>query len=135
MMSLSDQDIKFLSFRRRVVKLWPLLGSVISFVLLCLFLWLFFHNNSSLNPWGVLARLKADAIDKKTLILTAALFPIVFLMAFFILFFLIAFSVTVITNEKKYLKIIDSLSAERNESEPKQRRIERPNTGSTADQY
>jgi len=117
MIQLSNQDLKFLAFRRKVVKLWPIVGSLLSFVLLCLFLWLFFQKNSSINPWVVLARLKANAIDQKSLILTAALYPIVFLMAFFILFFLLVLSFIVNSNEKKYLKIIDRFNAERNDKE------------------
>lgn len=108
-MDLNDRNKRFLAKRRRFARSWPLVGTLLLLGISTLLAWLFLRNPLLANPFEVASRLGAETIEQSTLILLAGLLPLMFLACFSILFIMILFGFTVFSNEKKYLKIIDSL--------------------------
>jgi len=73
--------------------------------------WLFLHNPLLVNPAKVFSRLEAGAIEKSTLQLMAGMLPMMFLFCFFLLVVLVLFVFAAFSNDKKHIKIIDTLLA------------------------
>lgn len=108
-MNLNDQHKRFLAKRRRFARSWPLVGMLLLLGIFGFLVWLFLRNPLLVSPLEIASRLDAGTIEESTLILMAGMLPVMFLGCFFILLVVILLGFAVFSNERKYMKIIDSL--------------------------
>jgi hypothetical protein len=106
---LTEQEKSFFTKREKLVRAWPLFGSVMLIVVLCLAGWLFWRNPLLVNPWVVLTRLEAGSIPDSTLLLMAGLLPIAMLLCLAIVLVTLLFAFVALSNERKYISIIHRL--------------------------
>ncbi len=108
-MELDEKQSSFLKKRRKLVRLWPFVGTLLLFGVVVFLVWQYFKNPMPVNPYEVVSRLESGAIEYSTLMLAAVMLPLVFLMCVLLLIAVIIFTFSAVSNEKKYLKIIDSV--------------------------
>lgn len=111
-MALTDRDRFFLAKRKRMTRSWPLMGSLLLVVLVALVAWLFYQAPTFVNPFAVMSRLESNAIEQSTLGIMAGMLPVVVLLCFLVLFMLVLFAFAAFSNERKLIRIIDSLEKE-----------------------
>jgi len=105
-MSLSPKELSFVEKREKLAKYWPLVGVGILFMLSALAVWLWVEVPHLINPWAVSASLEAGALPEATMIVMAAMLPIVMLaflvfVAFSVILMFVAFS-----NESRLIRLI-----------------------------
>lgn len=113
MESLTDKQREFLARRRPLVRSWPIAGGILLVLMIALMVWLFWKNPLLINPFSVLSRIEADALDPVMMTLMAGILPMLMLVCFGLAIALIVFMFTAFANERKYLKIIREISARR----------------------
>jgi len=111
-MTLEELQKLYLARRWRLVRTWPLVGASLLAVIVAALVWLFYQAPMFVNPFTVMSRMEANAIEASTLGLMAGMLPVVVWMCFLLLFILIVFAFTAFSREKKLLRIIDALSAQ-----------------------
>ena len=105
-MTLSDKECVFVNRRRKLIRLWSVMG-ILLLILLGLFtLWMFMSNPLLVNPFEVADQLLAGTIETPTLQLMAGLLPVAMLMCLTTVLVLIIYVFAAIGNEKRYLEII-----------------------------
>ncbi|NCA71707.1 MAG: hypothetical protein EOM91_16830 [Sphingobacteriia bacterium] len=104
----ADQTV-FLARRARMVRSWPLVGTVLIAGVFILWGWLMWSAPMLANPWAVHTRLASAAIPESTLALSAAILPILVFICLLLLLVMIVFAFVVIANERRYLAIIMAL--------------------------
>jgi hypothetical protein len=110
---LADIDLAFLQMRRRFLR-FSKIGGVSSLVFLsALFSWLLFKGPNLINPFHVQRQIAANALTPPALKTMAVLTPLMVAVAFFLAASLILFGFSAFANERRYLKIIDSLLAKK----------------------
>ena len=115
-MKLDSNQIQFIQKRQRLIRLWPAAGSFLILLLLGLIVWLSFRSPLLINPFEVMKRLDAGTVAESTLILSAALLPVIMLACIVILIVMVIFSFAAFSNEKKHLQIIERLMKEQERS-------------------
>ena len=108
-MKLNNKQKIFIEKRRRLMRSWSIIGSLLLFGIIASLGWMSLRNPLLVNPFKVASRLNSGTVEQSTLIIMAAMLPVVFLACFFLLAALILFCFSAFSNEKKHLKIIDSL--------------------------
>lgn len=111
-MKLTEQETAFVKQRIRLVRSWPVVGSICGVLVIGFTVWLWISRPLLVNPWEVLSRLKSASIQDSTMTLMAAMLPIVFLACIFLLLALIAICFLAFSNERKHLAIIQRLDAD-----------------------
>jgi hypothetical protein len=108
---LAEVDLAFLQMRRRFLR-FSKIGGVSSLVFLsALFFWLLFKSPNLVNPFQVQRQIAANALTPSALQVMAVLTPLMVAVAFFLSASIILFGFSAFANERRYLKIIDSLLA------------------------
>ncbi len=108
---LAEVDLAFLQMRRRFLK-FSKVGGVSSLVFLsALFFWLLFKSPNLVNPFHVQRQIAANVLAPSALQVMAVLTPLMVAVAFFLTASIILFGFSAFANERRYLKIIDSLLA------------------------
>ncbi|MFO7665716.1 MAG: hypothetical protein R6V76_03775 [Desulfobacterales bacterium] len=105
-MQLSYEDQRFLVKRIRLVQTWRYVGAILLAMLVGLGMWLFLSKPLLANPFVVVTRLKSDAIPEATMVLMAAMLPVVVLTCIALAVAVVLFAFAAFSNEKKYLQII-----------------------------
>ena len=106
---LSEKDLRFLQMRRRFLKSFNLMGLLFSVFLIVLFLWLFFKVPNMVNPIQVERQITSNALSANALKRMALLLPLMVWVGFFMAASIILFGFWAFSNERIYLKIVDSL--------------------------
>jgi Na+/proline symporter len=106
---LAENDVTFLHMRRRFLRFWRIAGFSTLVFIAALFLWLFFMMPNLVNPFHVQRQVEANALTPSALKVMAVLMPLMTAVAFFLAAAIILFGFSAYTNERRYLKIIDSL--------------------------
>lgn len=106
-MQLSDEDQRFLARRLRLVQAWRYAGSFLLAMLTGLAVWLYVSRPFLANPFFVMTQLKNAAIPESTMVLMAAMLPVVVLLCITLAAAIILFTYAALSNEKKYFTIID----------------------------
>ena len=92
--------------RARLVRIWPMAGSVMILLVIGTGVWLVLFNPLLANPVHVMSGLEAGTVHVSSLTLMAAILPFMTLAVLGILVALIAFGFASIRREKKYIEII-----------------------------
>lgn len=114
---IGDKDAQFIEKRRRLIRWWNLVGTMTFAGLVAFVTWMFWAQPRLINPLHVVGELQAGRIPQATLEIMAALLPMVVLAIFFVLAVMIGFTFAMIGNERRYLKMIDRLTAEADDHE------------------
>jgi len=108
---LSEHDHAFLKKRKRLAALWTIVGSLMLVTLGAIFLWVFFQTPYIANPLLVAEAIKQNAIEDSVLITAAMLLPIVVMVLFVTVAIFILYGFSIISNEKRYLSMIEKLQS------------------------
>ncbi len=108
-MKLTNEQKIFLSKRRRQVRYWQFVGALLIVIPLGLLAWLYVRMPLLANPFEVASRINSEAIPATSLVLMAAMLPMVVLLCFFLVLVVVIFVFSAFSKEKIYLRIIDSL--------------------------
>ena len=108
-MDISEKDMRFLERRKKFVASWNATGTMLLVgggVVLAV---LFIQAPLLVNPWEVVARIRAAELEPRYLELMAALMPVAVLLCFFVMAAGVAMAFAAFANERRYLAIIDRL--------------------------
>jgi hypothetical protein len=105
-MYLTEQEVRFLAQRTRLVNAWRYVGVVLLVGLAGFAGWLFWFAPLLANPFTVLTRLENSSIPPSTMALSTAMLPIVFLTCIVLALAIVLFVFAAISNERKYLSIV-----------------------------
>ena len=111
---LAENDLAFLQMRRRFLRFWRIAGFSTLVFLSALFFWLLFKVPNLVNPFHVQRQIDSNALTPTALKVMAVLTPLMVSVSFFLAAAIILFGFSAYANERRYLKIIDSLSNGRN---------------------
>ena len=110
---LDEKDLNFLKKRSFFVRWWNVVGSVMLAVLVGMALWFFVTVPNFINPLHVIEQLKAGTIQQSSLVVMAAMLPIMVLGLFLVLCTVVGFGFAVFANERRYLRIIEQIRTEK----------------------
>lgn len=110
---LGPKDLEFLEKRRWLAARWNLVGLAMLAALFAFLAWLFRYQPRLASPFHVFNELQAGAISETTLHMMALMLPIMVSGIFMVVAVMIAFGYAVFQNERRYLRIIDQLRAEK----------------------
>jgi hypothetical protein len=110
---LAEIDLAFLEMRRRFLRFWKIAGVSSLTFLAALFVWMLFMAPNLVNPFHVQRQIDSNALTPSALKVMAALMPLMVAVAFFLSASIILFGFSAYANERRYLKIIDSLVAKK----------------------
>ena len=110
-MKLTEQERVFVERRARLVRSWPIVGVICLAGVLCLAVWLWFTRPWLVNPWAVFSGLEAGLIPGPTILLMAAMLPVVVLASLFVLVVCLLYCFAAFSNERRHLEIIGRLNA------------------------
>ena len=109
MQTLREQH--YLQRRERMVRRWPLIGAVLLGLLLALAGGLAWWSPLLINPWAVIARLEGQGLPEATLLMMAAILPIVTLTLLVVVFAGVLFAWLAMANERRLLGIVRRLQS------------------------
>ena len=105
--SLSSDDIKFIEKRRQLINTWRWAGSISLMLLLLFIIWLWYSNEMLINPFGAIAAIESGSMTDTTMVIMAAMLPVMFVLALFLILLLLVLVTVSLGNEKRYLAIVD----------------------------
>ena len=108
---LSPQQRAFLDKRRHLIRLWRYVGVAVLLVVLGFVTYLAIRTPLLINPFEAISRIEAGTLPESTLVIMAAMLPVMFPAALILLLALVAAMYAAIGNEKKYLAMIEDLVA------------------------
>jgi ABC-type transport system involved in multi-copper enzyme maturation permease subunit len=109
-MHTDDRLDAFLEKRRKLIVAWRVAGPLLLLLLAALFVWLYLKIPLLINPFEVAGRLESGTLDEPTLAMMSMLLPVMISLSLLLIVVLILFVYAAISNEKKYLRLIDRLS-------------------------
>lgn len=110
MLSKGDKD--YLAKRRKLTGLWPGVACFMLLLLIALSVGLFLKTPYLINPWHVFEAFEANQVDIGIMEISTLILPIVTLMLLVVVGSVIAMGFALISNDKRYLDIIDKLNNE-----------------------
>jgi Ca2+/Na+ antiporter len=114
---LNEKDLEFIKKRSFFARWWNVVGSVMLAVLVGMALWFFVRVPNFINPFHVIDQLQSGTLQQSTLVVMAAMLPIVVLGLLLVCCTVIGFGFAVFANERRYLRIIEEMQkAEENEN-------------------
>jgi len=108
-MQITDKERRFLAKRAKLVRAWPLIGSVLLCLVIGLGVWLFLFRPFLANPFLVFSRLNSHSIGASDLALMAAMLPIMVLMCIVLAIAIVLFAFVALRNEKRHMAVIRRL--------------------------
>ena len=105
----SDADGTFIKRRGSLIRIWRYVGTAALLVIVGFSCYLFVFNPLLINPFHVMKLIEADAIPDSTLMVMAAMMPVVFLAVMFIMAVSVLFVFAAFSNERRLLEIIRKL--------------------------
>lgn len=110
-MQLTDMEQTFLAKRAWFVRTWRYVGAMLLAMVLALGGWLVWTKPLLANPVFVWAQLRSGVLPETTLVLMAGLLPLLVLLCLILASGVVLLAYAAFASEKKYLKIIQRLSA------------------------
>ncbi|MFC2091547.1 hypothetical protein ACFLTD_02110 [Elusimicrobiota bacterium] len=111
-MILDETQKSFIEKRKKLIKAWPFAGYAMLTVIGIFLIWQWIRIPIMVNPVEIISRINSGVMEQSTLFLIAVMMPVLFVSCFFILAVMILFIFLSISNEKKYHRIIESLSSD-----------------------
>ena len=112
---IDEKNIQFIRQRERLARWWTLVGSAMLAVFVGMAVWLFIRTPNFINPFHVIDQLKAGTLPHSSLVVMAAMLPIVVSGLFLVMCTVIGFVFMAFANERRYLRIIKELNHEGHE--------------------
>ena len=109
---VDEKDLAFIKKRSFFARWWNVVGSVMLAVLVGMALWFFVTVPNFINPLYVIEQLKSGTLQQSTLVIMAAMLPIVVLGLILVCCAVIGFGFAVFANERRYLAIIERMRQE-----------------------
>ncbi len=109
MAQLTAEQVEFLSRRRRLARLWPVVGVLLLLVVVAAVGWLFLRHPLLINPLAVTSRVEAGSLPGSTLTILAVMLPLMSLACFIVLTAVILYGFSVFAIERRYQRLIRSL--------------------------
>ncbi len=106
-MELSDKQLRFIHSRKKLISYGKYLVVFLGILFVAFLGWMYYRVPLLINPYEVISRLESSSLDKNTMILMAGMLPIMVLIALFLLGVLIIFLIIAMSNEQRYIEIID----------------------------
>ena len=110
---LSPQQQAFLDKRQGLIRLWRYVGPVLLLLIFGFTAYLLARTPLLINPFEAISRIEAGNLPESTLVIMAAMLPIMFGGALILLLAIVLVMYAAISNEKKYAAIIAELGASR----------------------
>ena len=110
-MTITEREMLFLDRRAKLLRIWPLAGTLLLAVVGFLAAWLFWRTPLLINPFVVIEQLQAGTIPDSTLALLAGFLPLAMLACLLLMVVMIAFLFVAVSNERKYMTMIEKLRA------------------------
>lgn len=108
-MTLSDKQLKFIRGRQKLIGLRKYVVSFLSILFVAFLGWMYYKAPLLVNPYEVISRLQRSSLDRDTMTLMAGMLPIIVLLALFLLGALMIFFFIAMSNEARYIEIIDQI--------------------------
>ncbi|MGD9873882.1 MAG: hypothetical protein AB7T27_06385 [Kiritimatiellia bacterium] len=109
-MNLTEEELKLISKREQLVKIWPV-AAILSVVLLTgLAAWMLMAQPLLINPLAVMDGLKSGTISETTLALMAGLLPFSVSMCLLICVVMLLVASAAMAREKKYITALRRLT-------------------------
>jgi hypothetical protein len=108
-MTLSDKQIKFIRSRRKLISFRKYVVLFLSILFVAFLGWMYYRAPLLVNPYEVISRLQRSSLDRDTMTLMAGMLPIIVILALFLLGALMIFFFIAMSNEAKYIEIIDQI--------------------------
>ena len=103
---IDEKDLEFIEKRRFFARWWNVVGSIMLFVLGGMAVWFFVRVPNFINPLHVIEQLKEETLPQSSLVVMAAMLPIVVLGLLLVCCAVIGFGFAMFANERRYLQII-----------------------------
>jgi len=107
--NLTEADKKFIERRRSLAKRSLLVGIILLVAIIGVAVFLFFSSPLLMNPRETANLLEAERVPPPTMAEMAAKLPVVFLVCCGLLVAMVLFQIASAANERKLLKIVESL--------------------------
>jgi len=111
-MKLTEDERRFLLKRKWFVRTWRYAGLILIFAISGISLWLYIKSPLLINPFEVASQIESGTLKESTLTIMALITPIMVLTCLLLLMIIIIFAFVAFSNERKYLRIIESLLQE-----------------------
>lgn len=102
---LFDAELKYIDRRTRLIRIWRYVGLAVLLILVLFTCYLFLNSPLLINPFHVTEQIEAGAIPQSTLLIMAAMMPLVM----FVMVVLVVFPCAAFAIERKLLAIIQKL--------------------------
>jgi len=106
---LTAVDERFLERRRRLVRIWPWVGSGLAVVIVGFWGYLVVRRPLLANPIHLMHELERHAVSEATLIVLAAIGPLMLLVTGLLLLVVVAFTFAAMANERRLIAMVDRL--------------------------
>ncbi|WP_029407435.1 hypothetical protein [Thiomicrorhabdus sp. Milos-T2] len=107
-----ENDHKFLNKRTRLISLWNPVAIAMLVIIFALLAWLVIKTPYLVNPLFVAEAINQNAISQSTLSMSVMMLPVVVLFLFLVVTIFVLYGFVMISNEKRYLAIIDRLESQ-----------------------
>ena len=104
---LTEAEKAFVERRRRLLRLWPYVGSGMLALITGFAVWLVITRPLMANPFFVMAAMERGNINQFTLKLMAVMLPVVIWTALFVCLVTVFFSFAAFSNERKYQALLE----------------------------
>jgi hypothetical protein len=108
-MNINQQQIRFLEKRRKLIQAWRVVGPMLLLVIVIFVIFQFQKTPLLINPFEVITGLESGSIKQSTIEIMAVILPVMFIAVSLLLVIIVIMMFTVISNEKKYIEIIERL--------------------------
>lgn len=114
-MDLNEKQNRYLQKRQATLKAWKYAGPLMLIGVIGFVIYLFTAVPLLINPFEILSRLESGTLGISSMEVIAVILPIMSLLVCFLLLVIIALMHSAISNEKRYLDIIEILRRARSD--------------------
>ncbi len=106
---IDENDYRFLTSRKRFLALWNYVAVMLFVTLGSVLLWMYLQSPWLADPVYIAQALQENRIDLSVIQMSALILPIVIWFLFAVVAIFIGYGFMIISNEKRYLAIIEKL--------------------------
>ena len=107
--NLTAEQQAFLAKRARLIGKWRYVGAAMLLLIFGFTVYLLVSTPLLINPFEVISRLEDDSLPQSTIVILAAMLPVMFGALLVVLLAIVLVMYAAIANEKKYAAIIEAL--------------------------
>lgn len=106
---INQKDRNFIDKRKKLHRYWPIMGTTMILMMLGLVIYLFIRTPKLINPFLVIELIKANTLDPRTMILLAAMCPVLTIFLLVTVAVVIIYVWAFMVLEGRYHKILDDI--------------------------